>query len=238
MSRDVLSICPTRNRPTELLRMVDSFYKTKRLKTDLVFYISEDDPKLEEYKKFLKLNIFNYEIGPHKYLVQVINYFCSKYPEYRYYQEVNDDHIYHTLGWDEILTSTIENFGKGWGMAFPNNTINKNPSATMVSGNIVKTLGWFFIPELRHSSTDCSIATIGNGIKRLFYAEDAVIEHRCWHDTVHGIGVRAPEDDNVKFVYSKAEEEFGRDVCSKHDFGADINKINQAISACGLEVFQ
>jgi hypothetical protein len=232
-------MCSSRNRPKELIRMLESFDTTRTIDSEVVVYISDDDPRLSEYRDALKDRRWIYEIGSHKYMVDVLNYFSTKiYPDCEYYQEVNDDHIYQTVGWDRMLTDVIENSGYGWGMSFPNNTINKNPSATMISGNIVRSLGWYALPTLRHSSTDCSTAQIGNALKRLYYVGEAIIEHRCWHDTVHGIGVRAPEDDNVKFVYSPEEEEFGRQKCMAHDFGRDIAMINDAIRRDGKAVFQ
>ena len=47
----LLTICPSRIRPTRLLQMLESWNKTQSGDCDIVVYVAEDDPKIEEYKK-------------------------------------------------------------------------------------------------------------------------------------------------------------------------------------------
>lgn len=238
MKPKVLTMCSSRNRPGELIRMLESFSATKTLDTEIAVYISLDDPHLQEYIDALRGREWLYFIGPHKYMAEVLNFFSREvFPDCDYYQEVNDDHIYQTVGWDEMLVRTLEEQGQGWGIACPNSMIDKSPSAYMISGNMVRLLDWFILPGLRHNSGDCSTFMIGNGLQRLFHVEEAHIYHKSWHATQFGYDTGAPKDDNCDFVYSEEEEALGKKVCDEWDCVADVKRINDAIIAEGKDVF-
>jgi hypothetical protein len=235
----LLAMCSSRNRPKELVRMLDSFDATHTEGlSEIRVYISEDDPHLSEYRAIPEKYLTRCLFGPHKYLVEVNNFFSTiTYPGLEYYQEINDDHIYHTPGWDQKLIKVIEEKGQGWGYAFGSNGIDQNPGGTVMSGNMVRTLGWFDPPELRHSMTDAARVAIGKWIKRLFYVDEVFIEHRCWHDGLHGFGVKAPWDENMKFVYGNEEISYGIQMAQKHKFDEDVAKLNKAILADGKDLF-
>lgn len=238
MQPKILSMCSSRSRPEWLIRMLESFDATRTLDTEIAVYISLDDPKLHEYIDALRSRRWLYFIGPHKYMADVLNFFSRElWPNCKYYQEVNDDHIYQTVGWDKLLVDALEQRGQGWGIACPNSLIDKSPSAYMISGNMVRTLGWFILPGLRHNSGDCSTFMIGNGLKRLFHVEEAHIYHKSWHASCFGYKTEAPRDSNADFVYSKDEEDHGRRVCEAWDCAGDVKKINDAIVASGGTAF-
>jgi len=182
----LLTICPSRDRPELCKRMLDSFNATKSKDTEIIVYVADDDPQLDKYKEIL--NDINHIIGWRRSLVQVLNFISTdRYPGVFYYQEINDDHIYLTKGWDRILINTIEAEGKGWGIACANDLMTnepwevaRHPSAAIISGNIVRTLGYFVLPELEHLYTDTYLRDIGEGIKALFRLEGVVIEHCHW----------------------------------------------------------
>jgi hypothetical protein len=192
--------------------MVESFDSTRKF-SELKIYVSTDDPKLNEYKLLPKSTIDRIIFGSHKWMPEVLNFYSTELiKDADFYTEVNDDHIYHTKDWDETLANLIIK-NKGWGIAAPNDTIDpdfkdENPSAYMLSGNIVRTLGYFIFPAFRHVGSDSFTRYIGKTLNILYHDKNVVIEHRCWHDTTHGIGSRAPKDANVEFVYGKDEERF------------------------------
>jgi hypothetical protein len=233
MKNTLLTICPSRNRPERLKTMLDSFKRTKSKTTDIVIYVSEDDPQLEVYKLLMS----KYEpkdlliIGPRRYLSEAINYCVKISPGYDFYQEVNDDHVYKTRGWDRILISEINRSGNGWGIAFGrdllNDKINKKlPSAAVISANVIKYLGHFFYPEIKHTYVDNYLRDIGEGMGRLFYCPKAIIEHR------HFLNGKSPIDENYKWVTSKEAMDQGRiayETWCKNERDKEIGKLNTAI---------
>jgi hypothetical protein len=226
----LLAICPSRNRPKELARMLESFDGTQSGKVELIIYIADDDPCLEDYRLALKNRQFI--IGPRIPLVQVLNRIaCKDYPGFEYYQEVNDDHVYRTQLWDKFLIKEIEEKGKGWGLACGNDLmtnepweIARHPSAAIISGNIVRTLGHFVWPELDHLGTDTYLRDIAEGIGAYYRRADIVIEHRHW---LKGVAM----DDNYRWVYSQDQWRKSYQVLTdwkSNHATKEIDKIKQA----------
>ena len=233
MMPDVLTVCTTRGRPNDFVRMVRSFEGTIEGNTKLVAYVSDDDTKLEEYRS-LPEDVRSYiEFGPKKYLVDVYNYFSTvRYPEIAFYQELHDDHICHTKGWDVKMMQTIIEKGKGWGVCCANDLCpwTGNPGGYMISGNIIRVLGYWLLPTLRSFATDVFLRTIIHAVGIVHYLPDVIIEHRSWHAYALGvIKTPVPEDENTKWAYGAEETNRAGIELSKWDSQADIAKLRKAV---------
>ena len=230
--KSVLSICGTRGRPKELKRMLQSFKATKKLDTDIFVYVSCDDPCEYEYMDIMP-KWCKWMSGPHKYYGDVMNYAATVlFPDYDYYQEVNDDHVYISPGWDEMLVGIIERNGNGWGIAHPNkrgSPTDLSPSAYMMSGNIVRATGWFTLPGLRMNSIDNAIFKFGCELHRYWYVPDCIIEHRTWSASQRGFDLGVPRDSNADSVYAKEEEARGSQISESWDYLADVRKVQEAM---------
>lgn len=226
----LLTICPSRDRPELCKRMLDSFDATKTLDSEILVYVSIDDPQIGKYEELLngRLHIF----GPRRHLVKVLNYVSTElYPDVPFYQEVNDDHIYRTIGWDEQLIDIIKRNGRGWGLACGNDLmtnepwhIARHPSAALISGNIVRTLGCFVWPELDHLHTDKYLRDIASGIGSYYHLEKVIIEHLHW------VSKKSQMDDNYRWVYSAESYAQANRIYhkwSKYQKQIDIEKIRQ-----------
>jgi len=204
-SHRLLIICPSRIRPDRIQVMLKSFDETKSEGTDLVIYISECDPRLEEYKVALKDR--RYIIGKRLPISHVYNYCSAQFPEYQYYGEVCDDHVYRTKGWDNILIDEIERNG-GWGMAWGWGQIHpievRLPQAVVMSGNLVKALGFFSTPVITSAYNDRFAIDLCDALKCGFYRPDVIVEHQ------HVLNERAKMDDNYRWVLSGETLEIGK----------------------------
>ena len=228
----LLTICPSRDRPELCKRMLESFDTTKtQSDTEIIVYVAEDDPQLGQYKELLKNRL--HIIGVRRQLVKVLNHIsCELYPDIPFYQEVNDDHIYRTQDWDRMLVRQIELQGNGWGISFGNDLMTnepwhivRHPSAAVISGNIVRTLGYFVLPELDHLFTDTYLRDIGEGINSYYRRIDIIIEHCHW------ISKKAEMDDNYKMVYSQESYIKARKIYytwQKYQKSIDIDKLLKA----------
>ncbi|MEI8350067.1 MAG: hypothetical protein WCI77_07925 [Candidatus Omnitrophota bacterium] len=227
----LLVICPSRIRPVRLKEMLQSFDATKSEGTDIVVYVADDDPTIEEYKSLLQGR--NLVIGRRRHLVEVLNYIsCELYPWLAYYGEINDDHIYRTPGWDKVLINALEARGGGWGIACGTDHINDNwykfrhPSACVISGKMVRTLGFFVLPLLQHMWTDVFLRDISEGIGRLYFCPEVVTEH------MHISTGKARNDANYKWVYSPEQMKFGQENYEKwkrEHYIQTIDKLKKAI---------
>lgn len=185
--------------------MLRSFDETKSEGTDIVIYTSKCDPALEEYKKAL--------VGRHHFIGDripqghVCNKICNDIPYYDFYGEVNDDHVFRTPGWDKILIDEIESHGGwgiswGWGMIHPVET--RLPQAVIVSGNCIKTLGYFFHPCITHAYVDRMLSDLYETLGMAYYRPDVVIEHQ------HALNNPSLMDDNYRYVLSGETLEIGK----------------------------
>lgn len=220
----LLTICSTRKRPVLAKKMCDSFNETKSEGTEIVFYVWEDDPFVEEYRKLLKNE--NVIYGSKRFMGEVLNYITTEvYPDVPYYQNINDDHLYLVKEWDKLMLKPLEK-NKGWGISYCRGVDAKhNPNAEVMSGKIVRAVGYYLYPGFRQFGCEPYIIDIGNHFDFFYYIEGNIIAHNCIN-----IGAFAP-DDNHAFIY-------GEDV--SHGTGAyntwvrefrerDLSKIKEAM---------
>jgi len=207
----LLVICPTRRRPARCAEMLESFHKTKSKGTEIVVVTAYDDNYVDEYKRVLK-GVNHFVTQQPLHLTEVLNIFSYQLnKDVPYFGEVNDDHFYITKHWDKILIDEIEKKGHGWGVACGTDTVDKNwythrhPSAAVISGNIVRALGYFVYPKIQHVGTDMYLRDIGDGISRLFHVPEVVIEHR------HYLNNKAEKDENYNWVYAE-QDNYGKDM--------------------------
>lgn len=217
----ILCTCPTRGRPERLKQMLKSFHETAGRFTDVMVWLDEDDPKLNEYD----LSEVNYVIKPRIHVAQMHNAMVIDNPGYDYYMPINDDIIFHTVSWDSKLIAAIQEKGEGWGISFGDDLTNNNayslPTFGMVSANIVKTLGYVYPLELKALFGDTFLLDVGRAIGKLFYCPDVVIQHK------------PPEkycDDDVRLTetFDKQERKaYAQYIDTKLD--KDIGKLFEAI---------
>ena len=222
----LLVICPSRIRPDRIQDMLRSFDETKSEGTDIVIYISDCDPRLEEYR--VSLSGRNYIVGKRISQTEVYNLVSSKYPEYQYYADVADDHIYRTKGWDSILIDEIESRG-GWGVAFGWGMIHPQdcrlPQASIVSGNIVKALGHMYEPSITHAYTDRFLQDLAEELGMLYPRPDVIVEH------MHVLNDKGKMDENYSWVLSQETLEIGKkqyETWRANKMQSDIQKVRDA----------
>jgi len=206
--------------------MLKSFDETKSDGTDIVIYISDCDPRLEEYKVTLKDR--NYIVGKRLPTSHVFNYCAEKFPDYQYYGEVADDHIYITKNWDDILIKEIEAHGGwgiawGWGMIHPREA--RLPQAVVMSANVVRALGFFSHPSITHAYNDRFMQDLMETLNMAYYRPDVIVEHR------HVLNNKAQMDDNYRWVLSSETLEIGKkqyELWRATEMQNDIERVRKA----------
>jgi len=198
----VLTMCSSRNRPARLKTMIDSWRDTKSEGTKMCVYISNDDPKLEEYQMLMDEYIdkdVEVEVGERKFMPAVLNYFSTeKYPNLPYYNEVNDDHVFRTSQWDQKLIDAIEKHNNGWSVAY--GKTRNLPSAVMMAGKLLRAQEYFFSPVFKHTYVDNQLQTLGRELNLLIHVPEVNIEH------MHPAWDTANDDENYKWVNAQIRE--------------------------------
>ena len=221
----LLSVCSARMRPDLIMEMLKSFDKTKSEISEMVIYVWKDDPKVKEYKKNLKGR--NVIYGIKRFMTEVLNYVSIEvYPDVDYYQMINDDHYYLIEFWDKLMIEPLDK-SNGWGISFCKGINERShPNAEVVSGKIVKALGYYIYPEFKQYSCEPYFVGLGIGINRFFYIRGNIIDHRSINWGYF------KSDDVHKYIYSNDEIANGNTALNNwniHHKLSDIRKIIQAI---------
>lgn len=157
----LLSICTSFRRPDQLPQMLDTYFATRGPGCEMFVYLHEDDPKLEEYKKFIQNYRLTYVIEPHRCMQEVLNHTClERFPGIPYYQIITDDARYITPNWNNLLIDEFEKRSNGWGFICPDDRLNddwfawQHPSMEIWSYKQAKLLGYAYPRTVRHRGQD------------------------------------------------------------------------------------
>ena len=227
--KKLLVMVPSRGRPKRLKEFRESLDRTRSESTNLVIYLNQDDPNLNDYEMIYD-EIDRIVVYKRLYLAEAYNYLFQKYPDYDYYSLLNDDHYCITPGWDRKLIEMIEEKG-GWGLSCCEDRLTdwnkfQHPSGMVISGNIPRTLGYMIWPKIQHIGIDCYFKELLTPLGLLFHTTDIVIEHRHW------INGKALLDENYKWVYHKNQFQYGMSMVEEYkrtQLNQDVEKIKQAM---------
>ena len=195
----LLVMIPVRNRPEKIPGLIKSYDEaTTGPGTDLMFISDDDD---DSYKDTDWGNHVHAVLSPREYVVGKMNRtalsFAGSYDAIMFAQ---DDNLFVTPGWDEIMLSVIESMG-GTGMVYPDDRRrNDIPEIIMITSDIITELGWFANPMLNHYYTDHTWSDLGRGAGLLRFAPEAVVEHQHY-----SVSAETPYDG----LYNEIEQKFG-----------------------------
>jgi hypothetical protein len=149
---------------------------------------------------------------------------CEKYPDFKYYSCIGDDNRYSTRKWDSEFIKEIEEKGRGWGFAYGNDLLQKeklcgNP---IISGNIIKALGFMALPILKHQFVDNFWTDLGVGINRIYYREDMVLEH------LHPFANKGKMDANYEWIYKSGITQLDQ-LAYKKWFATEFDKARSKL---------
>lgn len=211
-------ICPSRSRPQKAYEVIDTFKKTYSKRAKLIFYLDDDDVTVKDYPKSKDSDVIVH-IGPRYGITGSVNQATTNYPNYRFYGFIGDDHRFRTENWDQKFIETIDEKGKGWGIAYGDDLLmhEKLPTEVVISKNIIDAMGCMVYPELKHLYIDNFWMEIGRGIERLFYIPEIIIEH------MHYTMGKSEQDALYREVNSLESNE--RDSKVFVDFMANVKDI-------------
>lgn len=180
-SGDLLVIVPSRGRPQNIARLLDSVRETRRTGTHVHVAVDEDDEKLPQYRAVMAKAGAEGDIlttGPRKGLCSWTNEIAAgQATRYPFLASLGDDHVPRTPGWDLALTRAITDMG-GIGFSYPwDGTREDIPEAVVLSSDIVTALGWMCEPSLSHWYPDQVWADLGRGAGCLRHCRAIAVDH-------------------------------------------------------------
>jgi hypothetical protein len=99
--------CPSRGRPELAKRLVDTATETQYGETEFLFYLNDDDPKLEQYKDLLDEKL--YTVGPNQSTCYSWNLMCDKATN-DVVMLMGDDVRVQTKDWDKLIVNEINKY--------------------------------------------------------------------------------------------------------------------------------
>lgn len=181
IASDLVMIVPTRGRPQSIAPIVECWEKTAA-EASLLFMVDEDDPAFGAYETALGVATakhFNIDwaSGPRLRLAGTLNEAVREMvPHYAAVGFMGDDHRPRTEGWDRRFAECLSG---GTGVVYGNDLLvgSKFPTAVMMTSDIPATLGYFCPPPMVHLCLDLVWKDWGDGIGRITYLHDVIIEH-------------------------------------------------------------
>lgn len=173
-----MMICPTRGRPGNAVTLYQSWKATHTGVSDLVFALDDDDPELVAYLDvFESMPEIAVNVGERVRMVGTLNRVARTYaPMYPYLGFLGDDHRFRTPGWDTRFTECLS---AGTGVVYADDLLQGEamPTAVALTSDIVRTLGYMAPPAMVHLCVDLCWKLWGEGLDRITYLPDIVIEH-------------------------------------------------------------
>ncbi len=99
--------CPSRGRPEFAKRLVDTATETQKYDTEFLFYLNDDDEKLEQYKDLLDEK--HYVVGPNQSTCFSWNLMCDKATN-DIVMLMGDDVQVLTQDWDKLIADQFSRF--------------------------------------------------------------------------------------------------------------------------------
>ena len=99
--------CPSRGRPEFAKRLVDTATETQKYDTEFLFYLNDDDEKLEQYKDLLDEK--HYVVGPNQSTCFSWNLMCDKATN-DIVMLMGDDVQVQTQDWDKLIADQFSRF--------------------------------------------------------------------------------------------------------------------------------
>ena len=221
-------LCPTRGRVQYAKQLLISFRNTQKYENQLLFYLQEDDEKLDDYiKLFDKMNHKDYKIGPY-YRLHSIHYdYLANYATGEYLMEMDDDVIIHSKNWDEKMHQKVSQYKDKIFVGAPCEyspriAMEKNwrdwwllSTKPFVHRKFYEILGYFVPPCFAHQMIDDWISLLGYGLNRFCYFPNIYFEHfimtgKRIEDKVTDFGNENYLDSY--YTWSKAERWFQSDL--------------------------
>ena len=215
-----LFLIPTRRRHAKLGLLLEQIDATRLADSQfLVILDNDDDPGgLRALPPWVTVTS-----GPRMWLTPKINaHAVSATRAYGAVGWLADDSWPETPGWDALLLDALKEPGIAW----PDSNRRPGfPEHQLISSCIVRALGWYFEPSLRHYYTDNVWADLAAATGCGRYVKDAMVRHDHYEvtgaardETYRQAEVNGPVDRDLYLLWRKTR------------FAADARTVTRAIA--------
>lgn len=214
--------CPSRGRPELAKRLVDTATETQKHNTEFLFYLNDDDEKLEQYKDLLDEK--DYTVGPNQSTCYSWNLQANK-ANNDIVMLMGDDVQVKTKHWDQLIVDEINKYddkilmvvpsdGRAKGTKNLGNAIGLWPDKPLpaahfaVHKNWINTLGYLAPVFFWHWHVDSYTQKVARKLNRCLYLPSVEFKAKKILDDNAGKQIRQnlniSERDN--FVWTKVRD--------------------------------
>jgi hypothetical protein len=172
-------LCPTRNRPENILRMVKSAYDLANNKNiEFLFYIDLDDNSFPTSQLPENVN-FKIFLGERIGISASINKLAKEATNELFFL-VGDDVVFKTQNWDQRFIEVYNNYPDGIIQMFPDDgspNVPRLATHPVLSRKWVETLGYASPEAFQGDYADNWLSEIGDAINRRVFLKDVLVEH-------------------------------------------------------------
>lgn len=170
-------VCPSRGRPQQCRRMIDSALETSQ--ADVLIYTDRDDPWASQYTVASPREVL--WCGDPIGRGAAVNLLCQQY-QYDYYLVVSDDITFDRTGWYSQIISKFSEWPDDLGCV---HLLGENGASYVnwacVSKRWIEILGWFNYPGCRWFCQDTIIQCLAGAIGRLHQIPEQALTHHVEH---------------------------------------------------------
>jgi len=229
--------CPSRGRPELAKRLVDTATETQKGTTEFLFYLNDDDEKLEQYRDLLDEKY--YTVGPNQSTCYSWNLMSHK-ANNDIVMLMGDDVQVQTQDWDQLIADEFNKYEDKILMVVPSDGRvkgNKNlgtetklwpdeplPAAHFaVHKNWVDTLGYLAPPFFWHWHVDTYTQKVARKLNRCLYMPTVTFKAKKIIDDNAGKQIRHNLNINLRdnFVWANVRD--------RH-LQADVQALKQKIN--------
>lgn len=208
-------ILPTKGRPENLRRFVRCYNETCATLPIWVIFDACDAHRyndVETPKHWKRACVpFQTPIG------KIFNLVFEKYPNEPYYAMVADDVVPETAMWDTIMAELCQPDKIVWGCDdIQNDALPVHP---FIGGDLVRALGWWAAPGLKHWFVDNVWKEITNHLQNGVYLPNVKMIHR------HFINGRAPNDRTYQEQPDHAADQYHYNKFMRDEFPILIKRL-------------
>lgn len=208
-------LCPTRGRPEQFKRMVESARAMAEGEIHIHAYIDNDDPKASEY------------------LFGIVGEPMPLAPAYQYLYDRSkadilmmcaDDIVFRTPGWDTQVKQLAPSDGVFVVSYDDLGRPRKEDGHPFIGRKFIELMGYFTYPRLKHSCIDNWVVDIAKAVNRYIYS-DIIIEHvhpkyqkGIWDETYAMNSKPVKRADGVIYLGPEGKTEIARVIERMRDY--------------------
>lgn len=187
--RDLAVLVPSRARPANVIRLIESFRATCRGDTQLVIGLDADDDTIDvEWSERFPDIEFVVEEGL-RYVVAWINQLAvPRADQYRFIGTIGDDNVPRTVGWDVRVAESLANHHFCFGDdLYPGRATGTLCCHVFMRSEVIRALGYMGPPSIQHMYVDPVWMAWGQATS-IEFLPDVVLEH------MHFSALKSPSD--------------------------------------------